>query len=131
MDQRNTTRSIIIIMIGVIVAGSSLTAIHTLSADTTNPKHINSDNNSYHEGNSNSNNNISPARQQQWVIQNVGISPSNEDSGGRDDVGVSGDISVSGNVSAEVMLVFVVNSMSLRCSSKQQQLQEQQQGSTN
>ena len=51
------------------------------------------------------NNNISPARQQQPVIQNVGISPSNEDSGGRDDVGmcvgISSDISVSGNVSAE------------------------------
>ena len=96
MDQRNTTRSIIIIMIGVIVAGSSLTAIHTLSADTTNQRHINGDNNSYHEDNSNSNSNISPARQQQWVIQNVGISPSNEDSAGREDVGVSGD--GSGNV---------------------------------
>ena len=45
MDQTNTTRSILIVMIGVIVAGSSLTAIHTLSADS------------------------SPASQQQPVIQ--------------------------------------------------------------
>jgi hypothetical protein len=44
-------------MIGVIVAGSSLTAIHTLSADSTNRGHINDNNN-----------NISPARQQQPVI---------------------------------------------------------------
>ena len=29
MDQTNTTRSILIVMIGVLVAGSSLTAIHT------------------------------------------------------------------------------------------------------
>ena len=36
MDQTNTTRSILIVMIGVLIAGSSLTAIHTLSADSTN-----------------------------------------------------------------------------------------------
>ena len=94
MDQTNTTRSILIVMIGVIVAGSSLTAIHTLSADSTNRSHINDNNN----------NNISPARQQQPVIQNAAISPSNEGNGRRGDVGdvgISSDMSVSGNVSAD------------------------------
>ena len=89
MDQTNTTRSILIVMIGILVAGSSLTAIHTLSADSTNRSHINDNNN----------NNISPARQQQPVIQNAAISPSND--GIRGDVGISSDISVSGNVSAD------------------------------
>ena len=70
MDQTNTTRSILIVMIGILVAGSSLTAIHTLSADSTNRSHINDNNN-----------NISPARQQQPVIQNAAISPSNEGDG--------------------------------------------------
>lgn len=96
MDQTNTSRSILIVMIGVIVAGSSLTAIHTLSADSadsTNRSHI-----------IDNNNNISPARQQQPVIQNAAISPSNEGNGRRGDVGdvgISSDISVSGNVSAD------------------------------
>ena len=93
MDQTNTTRSILIVMIGILVAGSSLTAIHTLSADSTNRSHINDNNN-----------NISPARQQQPVIQNVAISPSNEGVGRRGDVGdvgIRSDISVSGNVSAD------------------------------
>ena len=93
MDQTNTTRSILIVMIGILVAGSSLTAIHTLSADSTNRSHINDNNN-----------NISPARQQQPVIQNAAISPSNEGVGRRGDVGdvgIRSDISVSGNVSAD------------------------------
>jgi hypothetical protein len=86
-------------MIGVLVAGSSLTAIHTLSADSTNRSHINDNNN-----------NISPARQQQPVIQNAAISPSNEGGDRRGDVGISNDISVSGNVSANSDIGVSANS---------------------
>ena len=115
MDQTNTMRSILIVMIGVIVAGSSLTAIHTLSADSTNRSHINDNNN-----------NISPARQQQPVIQNAAISPSNEGNGRRGDVGISNDISVSGNVSAnsDIGVSGEVEEFAMQ---QQQQLQEQQQ----
>ena len=120
MDQTNTMRSILIVMIGVIVAGSSLTAIHTLSADSTNRSHINDNNN-----------NISPARQQQPVIQNVAISPSNEGNGRRGDVGdvgISSDISVSGNVSADsnIGVSGEVEEFAMQ-QQQQQQLQEQQQ----
>ena len=118
MDQTNTTRSILIVMIGVIVAGSSLTAIHTLSADSTNRSHINDNNN-----------NISPARQQQPVIQNAAISPSNEGNGRRGDVGdvgISSDISVSGNVSADSN-IGVSGEVEEFVMQQQQQLQEQQQ----
>ena len=103
-------------MIGVLVAGSSLTAIHTLSADSTNRSHINDNNN----------NNISPARQQQPVIQNAAISPSNEGDAGRGDVGISSDISVSGNVSAnsDIGVSGEVEEFAMQ---QQQQLQEQQQ----
>ena len=107
-------------MIGVIVAGSSLTAIHTLSADSTNRSHINDNNN-----------NISPARQQQPVIQNAAISPSNEGNGRRGDVGdvgISSDISVSGNVSADsnIGVSGEVEEFAMQ-QQQQQQLQEQQQ----
>ena len=103
-------------MIGVLVAGSSLTAIHTLSADSTNRSHINDNNN----------NNISPARQQQPVIQNVAISPSNEGDPRRGDVGVSSEISVSGNVStnSDIGVSGKVEEFAMQ---QQQQLQEQQQ----
>jgi hypothetical protein len=123
MDQTNTTRSILIVMIGVLIAGSSLTAIHTLSADLTNRSHINDNNN-----------NISPARQQQPVIQNAAISPSNEGDGRRGDfgdvgdVGISSDISVSGNVSADsnIGVSGEVEEFAMQ-QQQQQQLQEQQQ----
>jgi Periplasmic copper-binding protein (NosD) len=115
MDQTNTTRSILIVMIGVIVAGSSLTAIHTLSADSTNRSHINDNIN-----------NISPARQQQPVIQNAAISPSNEGNGRRGDGGISSDISVSGNVSADSN-IGVSGEVEEFVMQQQQQLQEQQQ----
>ena len=118
MDQTNTTRSILIVMIGVIVAGSSLTAIHTLSADSTNRSHINDNNN-----------NISPARQQQPVIQNAAISPSNEGDARRGDVGdvgISSDMSVSGNVSADSN-IGVSGEVEEFVMQQQQQLQEQQQ----
>lgn len=119
MDQTNTSRSILIVMIGVLVAGSSLTAIHTLSADSTNRSHINDNNN----------NNISPARQQQPVIQNVAISPSNEGDPRRGDVGVSSEISVSGNVStnSDIGVSGKVEEFAMQ---QQQQLQEQQQQQT-
>ena len=119
MDQTNTTRSILIVMIGVLVAGSSFTAIHTLSADSTNRSHINDNNN----------NNISPARQQQPVIQNAAISPSNEGDDRRGDVGdvgISSDISVSGNVSADSN-IGVSGEVEEFVMQQQQQLQEQQQ----
>ncbi|MGB8643173.1 MAG: hypothetical protein WCD28_12900, partial [Nitrososphaeraceae archaeon] len=118
MDQTNTTRSILIVMIGVLVAGSSLTAIHTLSADSTNRSHINDNNN-----------NISPARQQQPVIQNAAISPSNEGDASRGDVGISGDIGVSGNVSAnsDIGVSGEVEEFAMQQQQQQQQLQEQQQ----
>ena len=116
MDQTNTTRSILIVMIGVIVAGSSLTAIHTLSADSTNRSHINDNNN-----------NISPARQQQPVIQNVAISSSNEGNGRRGDVGISSDISVSGNVSADSNIGVSGEVEEFVMEQQQQQVQEQQQ----
>ena len=116
MDQTNTMRSILIVMIGVIVAGSSLTAIHTLSADSTNRSHINDNNN-----------NISPARQQQPVIQNAAISPSNEGNGRRGDVGISNDISVSGNVSADSNIGVSGEVEEFAMQQQQQQLQEQQQ----
>src|ERR687898_666552 len=120
MDQTNTTRSILIVMIGVLVAGSSLTAIHTLSADSTNRSHINENNN-----------NISPARQQQPVIQNAAISPSNEGEGRRGDVGISSNISISGNVSAnsDIGVSGEVEefAMQQQQQQQQQQLQEQQQ----
>ena len=118
MDQTNTTRSILIVMIGILVAGSSLTAIHTLSADSTNRSHINDNNN-----------NISPARQQQPVIQNAAISPSNEGDGRRGDVGdvgIRSDISVSGNVSADTN-IGVSGEVEEFAMQQQQQLQEQQQ----
>lgn len=118
MDQTNTTRSILIVMIGILVAGSSLTAIHTLSADSTNRSHINDNNN-----------NISPARQQQPVIQNAAISPSNEGVGRRGDVGdvgIRSDISVSGNVSADTN-IGVSGEVEEFVMQQQQQLQEQQQ----
>jgi len=99
-------------MTGVIVAGSSLTAIHTLSADSTNRSHIND--------------NISPARQQQPVIQNAAISPSNEGNGRRGDGGISSDISVSGNVSADSN-IGVSGEVEEFVMQQQQQLQEQQQ----
>jgi len=119
MDQTNTTRSILIVMIGVLVAGSSLTAIHTLSADSTNRNHINDNNN----------NNIGPARQQQPVIQNAAISPSNEGDARRGDVGISSDISVSGNVStnSDIGVSGKVEEFAMQ---QQQQLQEQQQQQT-
>ena len=116
MDQTNTTRSILIVMIGVLVAGSSLTAIHTLSADSTNRSHINDNNN-----------NISPARQQQPVIQNAAISPSNEGDARRGDVGISSDISVSGNVSANSNIGVSGEVEEFAMQQQQQQLQEQQQ----
>jgi hypothetical protein len=105
-------------MIGVLVAGSSLTAIHTLSADSTNRSHINDNNN----------NNIGPARQQQPVIQNAAISPSNEGDARRGDVGISGDISVSGNVStnSDIGVSGEVEEFAMQ-QQQQQQLQEQQQ----
>ena len=118
MDQTNTTRSILIVVIGILVAGSSLTAIHTLSADSTNRNHINDNNN-----------NIRPARQQQPVIQNAAISPSNEGDGRRDDVGdvgISSNISVSGNVSADSN-IGVSGEVEEFVMQQQQQLQEQQQ----
>ena len=109
MDQRKTTRSIIIVIIGVLVAGGSLAVIHTLSADTTNPRHINGDNNNHYEDNSNKNNNIESVHQKQ-VIQNVGIRPSSEGGdissdgsgiGVRGDgvgnVGITGAVGVSGD----------------------------------
>jgi hypothetical protein len=105
-------------MIEVIVAGSSLTAIHTLSADSTNRSHVNDNNN-----------NISPARQQQPVIQNAAISPSNEGNGRRGDVGdvgISSNISVSGNVSADSN-IGVSGEVEEFAMQQQQQLQEQQQ----
>ncbi|MFY9964119.1 MAG: hypothetical protein WBP83_06060, partial [Nitrososphaeraceae archaeon] len=119
MDQTNTTRSILIVMIGVLVAGSSLTALHTLSADSTNRSHINDNNN----------NNISPARQQQPVIQNAAISPSNEGDARRGDVGISSEISVSGNVStnSDIGVSGEVEEFAMQ---QQQQLQEQQQQQT-
>ena len=116
MDQTNTTRSILLVMIGVLVAGSSLTAIHTLSADSTNRSHINDNNN-----------NISPARQQQPVIQNVAISPSNEGDARRGDVGISSDISDSGNVSANSDIGVSGEVEEFAMQQQQQQLQEQQQ----
>ena len=116
MDQTNTTRSILLVMIGVLVAGSSLTAIHTLSADSTNRSHINDNNN-----------NISPARQQQPVIQNVAISPSNEGDARRGDVGISSDISDSGNVSANSDIGVSGEIEEFAMQQQQQQLQEQQQ----
>ena len=119
MDQTNTTRSILIVMIGILVAGSSLTAIHTLSADSTNRSHINDNNN-----------NISPARQQQPVIQNAAISPSNEGDGRRGDVGdvgIRSDISVSGNVSADTNIGVSGEVEEFAMQQQQQQLQEQQQ----
>jgi Periplasmic copper-binding protein (NosD) len=118
MDQTNTTRSILIVMIGILVAGSSLTAIHMLSADSTNRSHINDNTN-----------NISPPRQQQPVIQNAAISPSNEGNGRRGDVGdvgISSDISVSGNVSADSN-IGVSGEVEEFVMQQQQQLQEQQQ----
>ena len=116
MDQTNTTRSILLVMIGVLVAGSSLTAIHTLSADSTNRSHINDNNN-----------NISPARQQQPVIQNAAISPSNEGDARRGDVGISSDISDSGNVSANSGIGVSGEIEEFAMQQQQQQLQEQQQ----
>ena len=116
MDQTNTTRSILLVMIGVLVAGSSLTAIHTLSADSTNRSHINDNNN-----------NISPARQQQPVIQNAAISPSNEGDARRGDVGISSDISDSGNVSANSDIGVSGEIEEFAMQQQQQQLQEQQQ----
>ena len=116
MDQTNTTRSILLVMIGVLVAGSSLTAIHTLSADSTNRSHINDNNN-----------NISPARQQQPVIQNAAISPSNEGDARRGDVGISSDISDSGNVSANSDIGVSGEVEEFAMQQQQQQLQEQQQ----
>jgi hypothetical protein len=122
MDQTNTTRSILIVMIGVLIAGSSLTAIHTLSADSTNRSHINDNNN-----------NISPSRQQQSVIQNAAISPSNEGDGRRgdvgdvSDVGISSNIGVSGNVSADSNIGVSGEVEEFAMQQQQQQLQEQQQ----
>jgi hypothetical protein len=129
MEQTNTTRSILIVMIGVLVAGSSLTAIHTLSADSTKQSHINDNNN-----------NIIPARQQQPVIQNAAISPSNEGDGRRGGVGgdgrrggvggdgISNDISVGGNVSADTDTnIGVSGEVEEQEQEQQEQLQVQQQ----
>ena len=112
-------------MIGVFVAGSSLTAIHTISADTTNPSHINDDkNNPYEDNNNNNNNNISPAHKRQSVTQNVGISTSNEGDNRRGGLGV-GNISVSGvvGVSSNAGVSGEVDEFAMQ----QQQLQEQEQ----
>lgn len=73
MDQRNTTRSILAVMIAaaLVVSIGSLTILHTLPADATKPKHNDDDN-----GNSNGDNvvNIIP-QQSQMTPQSMGTSP--------------------------------------------------------
>lgn|SRR5512145_162411 len=44
MDQRNTTRLILVVMIATLVSMSGLTMIHTLSVEATRPRHNDNDN---------------------------------------------------------------------------------------
>jgi hypothetical protein len=88
MNQRNTTRSILVVMIAALVVSvTSLTAIHTLPADATKPRHNeNGNGNDNDNGNGNGNGN-SLTQQFQPVPQSMGISPNS----GGDDVGGVGD----------------------------------------
>jgi hypothetical protein len=76
MDQRDTTRSILAVLIAaaLVVSIGSLTALDTLPADATKPKHNDDDNN----GNSNGDNvvNIIP-QQSQMTPDNMGTSNPN------------------------------------------------------
>ena len=55
MDQRNTTRTIlaVIIAIALVVSVGSLTALHTFPADATKPKHNDDDDNGNNSGGDN------------------------------------------------------------------------------
>jgi hypothetical protein len=44
MDQRNTTRLILVVMVAALVSVSSLTMIHTLPVEATRPRHNDNDN---------------------------------------------------------------------------------------
>jgi nitrous oxidase accessory protein NosD len=78
MEQRNTTRLILVVMVAALVSVSSLTMIHTLSVDATRPRHNDNDN--------------SLAQQLQPVPQSLGSSPN---SGGADsDIAGSGEFAM-------------------------------------
>ncbi|MGH9963408.1 MAG: NosD domain-containing protein [Nitrososphaeraceae archaeon] len=78
MDQRNTTRTILAVMIAaaLVVSVGSIIALHILPADATKPKHNDGDNN----GNSNGDNvvNIIP-QQSQMTPLSLGTSPNSRD----------------------------------------------------
>ena len=74
MDQRDTTRSILAVLIAaaLVVSMGSLTALNTLPADATKPKHNDDDNN----GNSNGDNVVNTLPQQsQMTPLSMGTSP--------------------------------------------------------
>ncbi|MGH9996132.1 MAG: hypothetical protein ACRD4J_12985, partial [Nitrososphaeraceae archaeon] len=78
MDQRNTTKTILAVMIAaaLVVSVGSIIALHILPADATKPKHNDGDNN----GNSNGDNvvNIIP-QQSQMTPLSLGTSPDSRD----------------------------------------------------
>ncbi|MGH9995513.1 MAG: hypothetical protein ACRD4J_09815, partial [Nitrososphaeraceae archaeon] len=85
MNQRNTTRTILAVIIAsaLVISVGGLTALHTLSADATKPKHNDDDN-----GNDNSRgDNVVNTLPQQPQLKplGMGISPNAGDSVGSDD----------------------------------------------
>ena len=91
MDRRNTTRSILAIMIAaaLLVSVGSLMTLHTLPADATKPKHNDDDDN----GNSNDDNVVNSLPQQlQPVPQSMGTSPNGGD--GDSDIAGSGEFAM-------------------------------------
>jgi nitrous oxidase accessory protein NosD len=104
MDQRNTIRSILAIMIAaaLVVSAGSLTGLHTLPADATKPK--NNDNNDNNNNNNDSNNDNNPT-----ATQNAGTSPGSTSNNGDGSSIVSGsDISSSGTDNAAQQLTTTV-----------------------
>ena len=77
MAQKNTTRSILAVMIAaaLVVSIGSLTVLHTLPADATKPKH-NDDDNRNDDGNSNGDNVVNTLPlQSQLTPQSMGTTP--------------------------------------------------------
>ena len=86
MNQRNTTRTILAVIIAtaLVVSVGSLTALHTFPADATKPKHNDDDDDN---GNNSGGENVvnTLPQQPQLAPLGIGISPNAGDSVGGDD----------------------------------------------